>query len=988
MLIQAMTAQSAFSTGSEWIRIDPHIHAPGTLKQDGYGDSSDPRTWIEYAQRINDARPAPSMLGITDYFIPRGYRLFTERVPPGSLPSVQCVFPNIELRLNMKAERGHAINVHLLVSPEDPDHLDLVTIKLQTLTFLYGKETFRCTEEGLRRLGRAHAKKAGLDDEAALREGASQFLVGFDSLVELRRDSWVAQNVLIAVAAGNDGLSGISKDSAFHAQREELAAIADIIFSGQPGDNRFWSGDHQDFESRGYTVKPCLHGSDAHDMASVLNPALDRYCWIRASPTFEGLRQTIFEPIRRVHIGPLPPPQEGTGGAITHLEVPTAAWMNPARVDLNEGLVAIIGARGSGKTALAELLALAADSVDQTPGPASFLERAAEYLAGERVLASWTDGTTDERIVGRADAAGHPRVRYLSQQFVERLSSRTVPVPWDGFGDFDKVDRDELLDEVERVVFDSIPEEKRQLCSNFEDLRALLLASSEAELRNDREDIDHSTDVIAAEQLLLRGLQKHTQALKEKQRDLASLKRALAALPVRPDTALTRAYEEASERLRELQETIAAQDRRSSELAEIGAELKGEIRQSRSWLQALQAKYTGALDAGDWAKLALSPSHDALGMLAEKVITGRAATDQLRIHGIPGRSVDGKSVGLIALADNVAIAKKSLGDDQARAKQRLELERRVAAALVAEREALNKVVRIQQAPARIKEHQTERLEAYERIFTGLERERTILEDLYAPLSDRLAADPRLDKLSFYVYRDVDVRAWAKRGERILDLRKPPFQGIDYLEQVARDRLHNPWRKGTPEEAREALRAFAVDFGDDAMTALVSGASPLHLGQWLFSTDHISVRYGIRYEGVELQNLSPGARGVVLLTLYLAIDREDSRPLIIDQPEENLDPKSVHSYLVPFFRDAARRRQIIMVTHNANLVVTTDADQVIVAESRRSAESGLPNMSYASGGLEDPTIRELVCLYLEGGVDAFRRRGMRYGLIDPPAAQRA
>ena len=87
---------------------------------------------------------------------------------------------------------------------------------------------------------------------------------------------------------------------------------------------------------------------------------------------------------------------------------------------------------------------------------------------------------------------------------------------------------------------------------------------------------------------------------------------------------------------------------------------------------------------------------------------------------------------------------------------------------------------------------------------------------------------------------------------------------------------------------------------------------------LFSTDHIEVRYGIRYEGVDLAHLSPGARGVVLLTLYLALDEWDLRPLVIDQPEENLDPKSVYADLVPFFREAAKRRQIIMVTHNANL----------------------------------------------------------------------
>lgn len=150
-----------------------------------------------------------------------------------------------------------------------------------------------------------------------------------------------------------------------------------------------------------------------------------------------------------------------------------------------------------------------------------------------------------------------------------------------------------------------------------------------------------------------------------------------------------------------------------------------------------------------------------------------------------------------------------------------------------------------------------------------------------------------------------------------------------------------------------------------------------LGKWLFSTDHIRVVYGVEYEGVEIANLSPGTRGVVLLTLYLSLDEWDLRPLIIDQPEENLDPSSVYDELVQFFRTAAQRRQIIMVTHNANLVVNTDSDQVIVATAMRDRPQDLPRITYHAGGLEDPAIRADVCSLLEGGRDAFRRRGMRY-----------
>ena len=132
-------------------------------------------------------------------------------------------------------------------------------------------------------------------------------------------------------------------------------------------------------------------------------------------------------------------------------------------------------------------------------------------------------------------------------------------------------------------------------------------------------------------------------------------------------------------------------------------------------------------------------------------------------------------------------------------------------------------------------------------------------------------------------------------------------------------------------------------------------------------------------GVELETLSPGTRGIVLLMLYLAIDAEDDRPLIIDQPEENLDPKSIYKELVKLFRTAKLRRQIILVTHDANLIVNTDAEQVIVAESKSSQNGKLPRFTYTSGSLENPKIRRHVCEILEGGETAFKERAKRLGV---------
>src|SRR5437899_7978310 len=108
-----------------------------------------------------------------------------------------------------------------------------------------------------------------------------------------------------------------------------------------------------------------------------------------------------------------------------------------------------------------------------------------------------------------------------------------------------------------------------------------------------------------------------------------------------------------------------------------------------------------------------------------------------------------------------------------------------------------------------------------------------------------------------------------------------------------------------------------------------------------------------------------------------MDVADTRPLIVDQPDENLDNESIYELLTTYFKTAKTRRQIILITHNPNLVVNGDSEQVIVASCARR-ENGLPHITYHSGSLENKSpeecgIRQQVCRILEGGSNAFRKR---------------
>ena len=260
-------------------------------------------------------------------------------------------------------------------------------------------------------------------------------------------------------------------------------------------------------------------------------------------------------------------------------------------------------------------------------------------------------------------------------------------------------------------------------------------------------------------------------------------------------------------------------------------------------------------------------------------------------------------------------------------------------------------------------------------------EQTTLEALYAPLRDRLSAqDATQRSLEFYVRRRVDVGAWAARGEDYLDLRRAGrFQGHGALEAIAQGELAAAWQTGGAADVADAMAAFVTKNYAALLDTKLAEVPLQDLARWIFSTDHITLEYGIRYERIELSRLSPGMRGIVLLMVYLEVDEWDTRPLVVDQPEENLDPQSIYRQLVTYFRQAKRRRQVILVTHNPNLVVNADADQVIVANAKREGVTELPRISYYSGGLEDPKIRTAVCEILEGGERAFLERELRYAI---------
>jgi energy-coupling factor transporter ATP-binding protein EcfA2 len=969
--------------GSMWRRWEPHIHTPGTAQNDQFG----PDSLEDYIARLEDADPAVEVLGVTDYYGIECYERVVAQKATGRLPGVATIFPNIEMRLTSGTKSGSAVNLHLLVSSDELDHIERINDFLAQLVFKYGGESYPCNRAGLVRLGRAH-DPSQTDDGGAYRVGVRQFKVDFRHIEKLLADSkWMQRNALVAIEVGTQsGTSGVP-DASFAALRAEMEAFAHIILSSSEADRQFWAGESKhiakEIREKYRSLKPCLHGCDAHALDEVARPKHDRYCWIKGDPTFDALRQACIEPRGRAVVSTRQPPDGSAERAILRAATPRASWFMESGVSLHPGLVAVIGARGSGKTALADVLAHVGGCRTVLDNEESFLVRAATHLDGVVGQLDWSPKETIPQSLTSRPVTDWPDVHYLSQQFVERLCSAQGPT-------------DELLSEVEKVVFSAHEAADRLEATDFDGLLDAKIGDTTLRIAQLRDRLDRLADRI-------RVARQEQGLLPDRQRQLAKLKtlldddrRVRKSLLGSGQTDRIAYYERLQAAVTDRQRQVQALQHRRQTLDHLAAEVERfETDVFPSLHGELKERYSGAnLADPDWREFAPVFRGDVRAVLARsRTQAEQLVADASRgVHHDPPTQATTVEIlsrtSLSLLEAALAEVAKQIGIDRAHATKLKTLNNRIATREQEIQKHEREIAHFSGAEARLDDARTERDEAYRDLFQVLADRQSILGGLYRPLESRLLAQPSLARLRLKVSRTVDIGQWAAGGEDLLDLRKEgAFKGRGALEDAARRELLPAWSDGSAETVADAMAAFRARYDRDLLKlANVPRDDPdfnawtLRLGRWLYSTDHVQIQYEFEYDDLPLSQLSPGMRGIVLLLLYLALDQEDHRPLIIDQPEENLDPRTIYEDLVQLFRETRSRRQVIIVTHNANLVVNTDVDQVIVASCTKGAAGSPPEFTYESGGLENEKIRDQVCAILEGGEEAFRERAKRLRLV--------
>jgi hypothetical protein len=979
--------------GSEWHRWEPHIHAPGTILNDQFG-GADP--WAAYLTTLETLTPRIEAIGVTDYYLTDSYEQVLRQKAAGRLPDVQLIFPNVEVRLDVAARSGF-VNLHLLVSPEDPNHLAELQRILNRLQFNAHGDRFDCTRGDLIRLGK-RADPNIQDDRAALAHGATQFKVNFAQLREVFNESeWAQKNILIAVAGGeSDGTSGV-RQASDKTLREEIEKFAHVIFASSAAQREFWLGQRAvtvaELRSRYDGCKPCLHGSDAHGPSTVGQPIGQRYSWVKGAVTFDALRQACIDPGGRAYVGPEPPIQALPSQVVSDVQITNASWAVTPAIPLNPGLVATIGARGSGKTALADIVAAGCDAIttaawngDENVSP-SFLVRARPLLDQAQVILTWGGGGTTTRSLDGRDADdpfAYARARYLSQQFVEELCSSQGA-------------SEGLIQEVERVIFEAHDEDQRDGATDFQELLEARTMRFQQARRREVEAIATISDRIAVElekESLVDGLLQQTA---QKRELIKNYNADLGKLVVKGSEAQANRHAQ----LNQVAQGLATKIQNYQNQRRIYVTMQDEVGNMRStkapeMLRQVQARYVGSgINAAQWDDFLMVYKGDVDKALAGYITW--ADHEIAKLQGVPPPGdpsvpliADGENLSTVQLARlkaEMARLEQIIGADVAVRKQYTALSARISQENTALKTLEERLSDAQGAAARRRTLQAEREASYGRVLGAIISEQNELTALYAPLLTRLRnSSGTLRKLGFRVTRVVDANTWGEFAEeKLIDRRKSgPFSGRGALTGLANAELKPIWERGDAFQIQAAMTAFVARYWKDflahapyaPMQKVEYRAWLKQFAHWLYSTDHITIRYEIEYDQVDIRKLSPGTRGIVLLLLYLALDDADDRPLIIDQPEENLDPKSVFEELASLFIAAKAKRQVIIVTHNANLVVNTDADQIIIANAGPHPAGGLPPITYTAGGLEDGAIRKAVCDILEGGEEAFRERARR------------
>jgi ABC-type lipoprotein export system ATPase subunit len=983
-----MITPSPFPRGSEWRIWDLHVHSPASSGFKG--------TYEELIVTTSNCEAA--IIGINDYATLDGY---LEILKKGGIPG-RILLPVVELRMHniianrKSAQAGTLINFHLVFNNDSK-------VLGRAVNFVKSLKCYNSKGENdqLGNIPPNDLLKVTFDIDAVI-NSLTEYNLRDETLIWLPYDEY-------------GGIDDIDPEDNFF--KLNLIRKADIIGSSNPKQIDFFLWNDEKFEIDKYKSwfekrKPCVKGSDAHDSTYPIGRLKDRnsqpmkrHCWIKADPTFEGLKQIVYEPENRVFIGETPPKLDLVRKApeqfIDTLKILTESddgeWFDAVdELELNTDLVSIIGNKGNGKSALADIISCGGNSNNTS---FSFLKSGKFFDLGVhnkyKAVLTFRNASVYEKSFGAPnfDSAQPSKVVYLSQSFVEDLCEAD--------------DTAMLQQEIDRVVYSHIPREECQDSDKLADVILLKTGHFDDQIREKREKIHAVNEKIIEYQEYQKPQfrERMLNGLKDKENELK-----LTQINEKPAEVKKSDKVENAEIAKKLELLKSEQKKFAEQTISNQNELNFLVSDKIELTRAENSLKDLAVRSDELTKaLTNNVTLQKYKIQSYSLLTFQVTTDPLR------KAFDQADVSMRRIREQKINAESKVNEIDMQMKELTK--------------SLSEKERAYESYLGLMEHWESKQKAIEgnrdepntigwfnawiefldkRLVTQLESveaERAQLaKDIVMLMYDRCDAlkgvynyaeeyaEGKADEFdipySEFIEFDSSLRVSNEFSNRFLDFVNQNRKGTFYGTEEGRATLGSLLGGFDPEDEHDlmnlpntliwALRHnLAADpkgdnpqFDSDLDSQV---ASKIELYDYLFSFSYLDANFEITYAGKRIRNLSPGERGTLLLIFYLLIDK-DLRPIIIDQPDENLDNETVYTRLVPFFRKAKNERQILIVTHNPNLAVVCDSEQIIHC----SIDKENANLvRYPTGSIEYSEIRGKVIDVLEGTEPAFKNRQDKY-----------
>jgi len=919
-----------YEIGSVWRRWDLHIHTPETKKNPQFKGATNQEKWDNYIADINAYKEDIAVVGVTDYVCADNYFKFKQLIADGKITkSFDLVVPNVELRISPVTGDSIPINIHCIFNPAFDNEIEKRFF--QKLKFEYKGRTYDASKSDLRDLGRAYKNDPGLEERIAVLDGIKQYVVPFTELKSIfDHDVELRSNTIIIVANGKDGVGGL-KDHAeliegiryesLDATRQNIYTFSDAVFSSNEGDRKYFLGqkknakdviidDEKEVMRKCGTLMPCFHGCDAHDNAKIFEPDNKSYCWVKADPSFEGIKQVLFEPAERITVDQDNPTLNFDKPVFTGIRITgnvkvldsdnSKLSFTQTDLPLNRGMTSIIGGRGKGKSMLINYLGYGL-SKEITEKLRSKIRLDSNFSV------SWQQGSESSERNFPLDAQKELPFTFIYQSKIKEIAD-----------DNDALKK-EIIDILSGAGFQkpisSVDElEVKETLQKYWNIKEWLLKAENGKLVNDKTAISRSIEQVKEKiDLVTEGSNK-----KLLEDYVSNLKNQRLLL-------------EENARLKRLRlQILDFKKSINDEISDLGVAIPeiDTIEQQRAIVK----------------------------LYKENLRAGRELEEEN--NAIKEDNFQDYKGDLSQLLNNLANYQKEIIDLQRQLDEVGQQERE----LEETKGKLDKINKVQ-SDALADEATLISHTWQNSIFNNPERGKNENELIQKLLDDRnvdIRGTIFFNLSAFYatVEKYIDGRSLKpKTLPKILELLEINDQNASQdiltytIDKIERIKAANP---GCFYEGEE-YDVFKV-FTDPALR-----------GKYMHVFADITV------DGNPLDELSAGQKGTVYLCLKLATQLF-SGPIIFDQPEDDLDNDFITNELIGLFKEIKKYRQVIIVSHNANLVVNADSEQVIIADNQGEY------LSYSSGALENEIINKEICKILEGGERAFEKRRDKYRYV--------